>query len=199
MKKYQSLYLAGVISEDVYYQIQDLDQNGMLTEGILKDLMRAGVLGAGLLGAGAAVQPLINKAPIVSQQQINDPDSYVNAAINKIKSGVESQSVEDGGNVQIDSIKITGKDKSGRIFVKVIGKADNVEPSSLSKAAAVALQQIMGSPLSVHASWPARNDGFYTDDTPTSASGSFRFRDVPKEPTPFYANIIIEPFRNKAV
>ena len=55
MKKYQSLYLAGVISEETFYQIQDLDNNGQLTEGTLRNILGAGALALGsLLGHGGA-------------------------------------------------------------------------------------------------------------------------------------------------
>ena len=203
MKKYETLFLSGIISEDVYYQIQELDQNGMLTEGIFRDLMHAGLLGAGMLGAGTLAQPLIQKAQMVSQDQINDPASYANAAINKIKSGVQSVSVQGGGNVQIDSIKITGKDKSGKIFVKVTGKAANVDPSNLSRAASEALNDIMGdhhikgTDQMIRAAWPERNEGFYTDDVPAHLRGTVR--ETPKDPTPFSATIIITPWRVKAI
>jgi len=44
MKKYQTLYLAGIISEDVYYEALELDQNGLLNEGWY-DNIKKGVLG----------------------------------------------------------------------------------------------------------------------------------------------------------
>ena len=51
MKKYQSLYLAGVISEETFYQIQEIDNNGQLTEGTLRNIVGAGAIAGGMIGS----------------------------------------------------------------------------------------------------------------------------------------------------
>ena len=71
MKKYQSLYLAGIISEDVYYEALELDQNGLLNEGWY-DNIKKGVLGTAaalaLMTGGARAQDSRSQVDAITGQ-----------------------------------------------------------------------------------------------------------------------------------
>lgn len=78
MKKYQVLYLSGVISEDVYYEALELDQDGTLNESWYDNLKR------GALSAAAALA-------LAGGTKAQDSRSQVDAIVGKVDAEEKNQ------------------------------------------------------------------------------------------------------------
>ena len=90
MKKYETLFLSGIISEDVYYQLQELDQNGMLTESFVRNALGAGALALASLFPTQAVaqRPELPRFGDMSREQwIKELDNYIKSMEDDKKQG----------------------------------------------------------------------------------------------------------------
>ena len=180
MKKYQSLYLAGIISEETFYQIQELDNNGQLTEGTLRNIVGAGAMALGsLFGQGGvqaqtpATQPAavakFDTAQFADSDSYSDPVTYIKDAMRTLRSGPHiykygrGENIK-GGTMEIENIKPVGQTQDGKYIVTVTGKARGSQGALVNKTLS-AMEDLMGKHKGISLNYKA-NDGKYLVQVP---------------------------------
>lgn len=170
------LYLSGLISEETFYQLQDLDNEGNLNEAGIRSAIGAGLLGLGsFFGTGGETHAQDNKQPAAFAAQFADSDSYsdpvtyIKDAMRTLRSGPHiykygrGENLK-GGTMEINGIKPVGQNPDGTFSVVVTGKARGTQAALVDKTLS-AIEDLMGRHKGIYLNYKV-NDGKYLGKVP---------------------------------